>query len=32
MAATEVTAFMAAWDTRPRPEPGHLRRTDAMPL
>jgi diguanylate cyclase (GGDEF)-like protein len=32
MSAAEVPAFMAAWAALPRPEPGHLRRTDAMPL
>jgi len=25
-------AFLATWAARPRPEPAHLRRTDAMPL
>ena len=32
MPASDVPAFLATWAERPRPEPGHLRRTDAMPL
>ena len=32
MPATEVPAFLTTWSARARPEPAHLRRTDAIPL
>jgi diguanylate cyclase (GGDEF)-like protein len=32
MPAAQVPAFLAAWARRSRPDPGHLRRTDSMPL